>query len=84
MYLLCLFDSLVNIRREEQIPPPGLLDDLIQPRLVYRQVVRVPRVYPGFVEIDNGHLDVGAKCQQVREVSEANGMGVIRFGKKVE
>ena len=58
--LLCLGDSLVDVRAEEEISSSGLLDDLIESWLIDGEVVRVPSVDSGLVEIDNGYSDIGA------------------------
>lgn len=58
--LLGLGDSLVDISAEEKISASGLLDNLIESGLVDGEVVRVPGVDSGLVEIDNGNDDVGA------------------------
>lgn len=60
IYSLGLGDSLVDISREEEVLSTGTLDDLVESGLVDREVVRVPRVNTGLVEVDNGDLDVGA------------------------
>lgn len=57
---LGLGDSLVNVSREEEVLAPGGLDDLIETGLVDGEVVRVPGVNTGLVQVDNGDLDVGA------------------------
>lgn len=58
---LGLGDGLVDVRREEQVSSSGLLDDIIQSGLVDGEVVRVPGVNSGLVQVDNGDLDLGTK-----------------------
>lgn len=60
MNLLGLLDGLVDIGGEEQVPASGLFDDLVKSRLVDGQVVAVPSVDTGLVQVDNGDLDLGA------------------------
>eukprot|EP00966_Prymnesium_polylepis_P260010 6006092-Prymnesium_polylepis.2 len=55
-----LLDRRVDVGREEEVAAPRLLDNLLQPGLVDRQVVRVPRGDATLVEVAHGHLDVGA------------------------
>lgn len=57
---LGLGDGLVDIGGEEQVSSSSLLDDIVELGLVDGEVVRVPSVNSGLVEIDNGDLDVGA------------------------
>lgn len=57
---LRICDRLVHVRAEEQVPAPGGLDDLIKSGLVDGEVVRVPSVNPGLVQVDDGDLDVRA------------------------
>lgn len=60
VYSLSLGDSLVDVSGEEEVLSTGTLDDLIESRLVDGEVVRVPGVNTRLVEVDDGHLDVGA------------------------
>lgn len=55
-------DSLVNLGREEQVSASAFSDNINQSRLVDRQVevLVVPGVNSGLVQVNNGHLDVGA------------------------
>lgn len=57
---LGVLDTLVNISAEEEVLAPGGLDNLIETRLVDREVVRVPGVNSLLVEVNNGDLNLGA------------------------
>lgn len=57
-----VLDALVDVRREEQVAPPALAHDVLQPRLVDRQleVAAVPGVDARLVQVNDGHRDVRA------------------------
>lgn len=59
-FSLGVLDTLVNISAEEEVLAPGGLDNLIETRLVDREVVRVPGVNSLLVEVNNGDLNLGA------------------------
>jgi hypothetical protein len=58
--LLGLGDSLVDVCAEEEISSSGLLDNFIKSWLVNGEIIRVPSVNSGLVEIDNGNGDIRA------------------------
>ncbi len=64
---LSLLDGLVDVSAEEQVSASSLLDNIVESRLVDWEVIRVPSVDSGLVEIDNGHLDVGARVSSAEK-----------------
>ena len=55
-----LADVLVRVGGEEQVAAAAGADDLLEPGLVDRELVRVPRVDAGLVDVDDDDGDVGA------------------------
>jgi hypothetical protein len=57
-----LENSLVDVGREKQVSSPRLTNDVLQSRLIDRQleVRAIPSINTGLVQIDNGDLDVRA------------------------
>lgn len=61
-YEVRLADTLVYVRREEQVAAARLADDVLQARLVDREikVLAVPRVDARLVQVDDGDRDMRA------------------------
>lgn len=57
---LGLGDGLVDIGAEEEVSASSLLDDLVESWLVDGEIIRVPSIDSGLVEVDNGDSDIGA------------------------
>lgn len=57
-----LENALVDIGREKQVPSPRLTNDVLQPRLIDRQLVfrAVPGIDASLVQIDDGDSDMRA------------------------
>ena len=65
-------DRLRDVRREEKILPAARLHHLIQPRLIDRQTVRVPRRNPLRVDVHHQHLPVRVHLGDHRHRRPAN------------
>mmetsp|Transcript_2494 Transcript_2494/g.5441 ORF Transcript_2494/g.5441 Transcript_2494/m.5441 type:complete len:309 (+) Transcript_2494:1053-1979(+) len=65
-------DRRIDVGREEEVASAGLLDDLLQARLVDRQVVRIPSGDAALVEIAHSDLDIRAHLRDHRHRRAAN------------
>lgn len=65
---VCATDGIVDVRAEEEVSSPALLDHIAESRLKDWEVHQIPSFWirrrvpccdPGRVDVDDGHVDVG-------------------------